>query len=174
MCYILLVCVCSIRFTACSAHAAYCYLWLLWLYSIVTHYLVNGMILEGEKHYWKQNVYFDFLYNFCLKHFWLWEELSLSSQMYTGLHVKYALILSDFNKNWIFSTHFRKIPNVKFNEIPSIGCRIVLCGRADVTKLIVVFASFRTRLKWGDIDFSAFRIFFPVHISAYLLCERNV
>jgi hypothetical protein len=32
------------------------------------HYLTNSMISE-KKSYWTQNVCFDFLYNFCLKHF---------------------------------------------------------------------------------------------------------
>jgi hypothetical protein len=32
------------------------------------------------------------------------------SKIYTGLHVKYLLFLSDFNQTWIFSSHFRKIP----------------------------------------------------------------
>jgi hypothetical protein len=53
---------------------------------------------------------FDYLYNFCLKHFWLWEEFKeILSQMYTGLHVKYPLFLSDFNETWIFWADFRKI-----------------------------------------------------------------
>ena len=41
---------------------------------------------------------FDFLYNFYLKYVSLYEELSgISSCVYTGLHPKYSLFLSDFN-----------------------------------------------------------------------------
>jgi len=29
--------------------------------------------------------------------------------MYTGLHVKYLLLWSDFNKTWIFLADFQKI-----------------------------------------------------------------
>ena len=42
------LCVCSLRYTACNAHAPYCHLWPLWLYSIFPHCLINGMIF-GEK-----------------------------------------------------------------------------------------------------------------------------
>ena len=42
---------------------------------------------------------FDFLYNLRLKHFSFYEELSeMLSKMYIGLHVKYPLLLLDFNK----------------------------------------------------------------------------
>ena len=35
--------------------------------------------------------------------------------------------------------------NIKFHENPSCGSRIVLCGRTDMTKLIVAFRNFCER-----------------------------
>jgi hypothetical protein len=53
--------------------------------------------LSDKRHdFWK--VCFDFPYNFCLKHFAYWEELSVMSQMYIGFHVKYPLLFPDFNE----------------------------------------------------------------------------
>jgi len=55
-------------------------------------------------------VCFDFLYNFCVRHFPFSEEFSeIISSMYIVLHVKYPLFLSDFDKAWIFYIDFRKI-----------------------------------------------------------------
>jgi hypothetical protein len=45
---ILRVCVCSLRYTTCNAHAPYCHLWRALLYNIFPLYLINGTIL-GEK-----------------------------------------------------------------------------------------------------------------------------
>jgi hypothetical protein len=58
----------------------------------------------------EQNVCLDFLYNFYLKHFSFYEEMSeLLSKMFIGLHVKYQLFLSDFTETSIFSAAVRKI-----------------------------------------------------------------
>jgi len=52
-----------------------------------------------DKSYWTQNVCFDSLYNFCLKHILFEEDLS---DIYIRLHIKYPLFLSYLNKNLIF------------------------------------------------------------------------
>jgi hypothetical protein len=66
--------------------------------------------------------------------------------MHIGLHVKYPSFLSYFNETWIFSTGFEKSSNIKFQESPSHGSRVVPCGRTDgrtdMTKLIVAFCNF--------------------------------
>jgi hypothetical protein len=55
-------------------------------------------------------VCFDFLYNFCLKHFSLYEEFSeILSWTYISLHVKYSLFLPDFKETLIFSTDFPEV-----------------------------------------------------------------
>jgi len=42
---------------------------------------------------------FEFLRDFCVKHFLFYEELSeICLKMCIGLHVKYPLFLSDFNE----------------------------------------------------------------------------
>jgi hypothetical protein len=54
-----------------------------------------------KKSYWLQNVCFDFLYNFGLKHFSFYLELSeIWSKVYICLHVKYPLFLSYVNETW--------------------------------------------------------------------------
>jgi hypothetical protein len=62
-------CVCSLNYPTCKAHAPYCHLWPATLYYIFPHYLIHGTIFEKEKRYWTQNLCFEFLYNFCVKHF---------------------------------------------------------------------------------------------------------
>jgi hypothetical protein len=60
--------------------------------------------------------------------------------MYTDLHVKYQLFLSDFNETSTFTTIFKKT-NIKFHGNPPGKSRVVPRGhtdrRTDMTKLIV-------------------------------------
>ena len=88
----------------------------------------------------------DILYNVCLKHFSFYEELSeISLPMYTGLHVKTPLFLSDFNETWTFSADLRKIlkyqiswKSVQWNP----GCSMRTEGGQTDMKLLVTFRSF--------------------------------
>jgi hypothetical protein len=45
------VCVCSLRYPACNAHAPYCHLWPAPFYNIFQRYLINGTILKRKKSY---------------------------------------------------------------------------------------------------------------------------
>jgi hypothetical protein len=50
-------------------HAPYCHVACLAV-PYFPHYRMNGTILEREKKkHWTKDARFDFLYNFCLKHF---------------------------------------------------------------------------------------------------------
>jgi hypothetical protein len=62
--------------------------------------------------------------------------------MYIGLHVKYPLLLSDFNETRIFSTDVENFSHIKFNTNTSGGSRVVSCESTDMTKLIVAFRNF--------------------------------
>jgi len=70
------------------------------------------------------------------------------SKMYIGLHVKYPLVLSDFNITWIIPTYFRKSSNMKFHENPSSRRRIApwrwdrQTDRQDMTILTIAFRNF--------------------------------
>jgi hypothetical protein len=62
--------------------------------------------------------------------------------MYIGLHVKYPLLLSDFNETWIFSTDFLKILKcqISWKSVQcELSCSVWIDGQADMTKLKVAF-----------------------------------
>jgi len=104
------VCVCSLSYPARNAHVPDCQLWPAPLYNIFPRYFINSMIFD-KKSYGTRNVCFAFLYNFYLKHFSFYKKKisEIRCEMYSGLHVKYTLFLSDFNETWTFSTDFRKV-----------------------------------------------------------------
>ena len=73
--------------------------------------------------------------------------------IYIGINVKYPLFFSDVMKLEFSRQIFEKYSNVNFQENPSGGSRVVPCeqrgtdGQTDMTKLIVIFATVRKRLK---------------------------
>jgi hypothetical protein len=64
-----------------------------------------------------------------------------------GLHVKYLLILSDFNETSIFCTDLKKSSNIKFHKNWFGGSRIVPCGGTDMTKVTAAFRNFANASK---------------------------
>jgi len=46
--YIFYVCVCSVSYPACNAHAPYCHLWPVRLFKMFSHYLIKGTIFEKK------------------------------------------------------------------------------------------------------------------------------
>ena len=98
--HILSVCVCSLSYPACKAHASY-YIVPCGLSgsTIFSHCHINlkdfgvwGGVIEHK-------MCFELVYNFSLKHFSLLEELSeIRSKKYTGLHARWSLSLSDMNE----------------------------------------------------------------------------
>jgi hypothetical protein len=53
---------------------------------------------------------------------------------------------------------FEKVLNVKFNQNPSIGSRVVPCGQTGMTKLIVAFRKFANAPKNTPAEKKIFNI----------------
>jgi hypothetical protein len=58
--------------------------------------LINGTIME--KKVTELKMCFNFFYKFCLKHFSFYEEFWERLTNVRSVHVKYPLLLSDFNE----------------------------------------------------------------------------
>ena len=70
--------------------------------------------------------------------------------MYIGLHVKYPLLLSDFNEILIFPTFSKKKSSTtKFHENPSSWSRVVPCGRRETDEANSNFHNFANTPKNG-------------------------
>jgi len=73
--------------------------------------------------------------------------------MYIGLHAKYLLFLSGFNKTWSFAIHFQNV--LKYQNVMTIlqvGAEFFHVdrrknGQTDITKLIVAFPYFASAPK---------------------------
>ena len=91
--------------------------------------------------------------------------------MYIGLHVKCSLLLSDFNKIWIFLYIFQKSSNIKFQELNPVGAELFLAeGRRDMKKLIVAFRNLANVTKILHFAHSVFMcVFVYEHTATFTL-----
>ena len=133
-----------------------------------------------RRSYWTQNVCFDFLYNFCLKHFSFYEEFSkTSSKMAKRFHVKYPLFLSDCNETWIFPTDFRKKAHTSsLIKIRALGADLFYADEQTTMKLIVAFRNSAKERKNADIccvpyDFQSPSLNFPNQHHIVDLCTGD-
>ena len=138
------MCIWSLRYPTCNAHAPYCDLWPARLYSIFPHYL-------NKRHDIRKKL----LNKKCV--FWL--SVQLLSETFlilrrterdviknvNWIHVKWPSFLSDLNETWVVSIDFRKILKYQllWNSVkwePRFSMRTD--GRTYKTKLIIAFRDF--------------------------------
>jgi len=106
--YTFWVCVSSLSHPTCRAHEICCIVVCSLSGSTIFSHIIPQTARFSEISHWTQNVCFDFLYNFCLKHFSFWGELSkIWLKMYINLCVNCPLFLSGFRETWILSPVFR-------------------------------------------------------------------
>ena len=145
---ILWVCICSLRYPACKAHAPYCHPWPARHFSIFPHYLINGTVFANS-----------WLNINCV----VWCSVRRLSETFLILRraerdtikkCKLAFVLSTryYCPNLIkfeFSRQiFEKSSNIKLHENRSSGGRVSRArtdGQIEMTKL---FAILRMRLTW--------------------------
>ena len=136
--YICWVCICSLRYPACNAHAPYCHLCLVGFYSIFS-------TLSHKEYDFKKKI-LKIKYVF-------WFSLQLPSTTFViltrterdiGFHVKCPLFLPDFDENSIFSTEdLKNTLNIKFYPNPSNENQLSHAdGAINMTKLTVAFNNF--------------------------------
>jgi hypothetical protein len=125
------VCVCSLSYLTCNAHASYCHLWPVRFYHIFPHNLINGTLLEKEVTQRKICVLiFSTKFSETLVILRIIQRDTIINLhlifKYSIHYCRQILVKLRFSQQI-----FEKCPYVKFNENPSNGNRVVPCERTD-------------------------------------------
>jgi len=145
------MCVCSLSYPECNAHAPNCQLWPAPFYNIFSHYLINGAIFG------KKITEYQMCVLFLSTPFETFIILRRNERdvikIYIGFHVKYPFILFRFQWNLNFINRFSKNPLISnFKKIRPVGAELFHAygrteGTPDTMKLIVAFRNFAKGLK---------------------------
>ena len=130
-CYILWVCVCSLRYRECNALAPYCHLWHVRLYNIFPDYVIRGTIFEKNIDYKMCVLFFstDFVWNIShSKKNWTRCDKKCT---HIGLHVQYRYCCQILMNLEFSGQIFEKYWNTKFSKNPSCGGGVIPYGQTD-------------------------------------------
>ena len=135
---ILWVCVCSLSYPACNAHAPHCHLWPVWL--TIYFQIISPTIFEET--YWTQKGV-SFPLQFMSETFAHFKKNCVRyKQKCIGLNVKYQLFLSNYKKNLNFD-RFSKNVQILWKTVQwKPSCSMRTDGRTDMMKLIMVCLKF--------------------------------
>ena len=110
--HIVCVCVYSLSYAACNAHAPYCHLCPSPFYSISPHYLINDMIFKKKKALLKIKYVFWFFLQLVSEAFPIIRRSEPDMfKMCVGLHVKYRYFCSVLMKLEFYRQIYEKISN---------------------------------------------------------------
>ena len=125
------LCICSLRYPACNAHASYFNLRPAPLYNIFPHYLINFTIFEKKNTEHKICVLiFSITFVWKISHsrknsVWYCRKCTMVFMESTRYSCQILMKL-EFSRQI-----FEKSSNIKFHKNPSSGSRVVPCGRTD-------------------------------------------
>jgi hypothetical protein len=146
------VCICSLRYSACSAQAPYCHLWLSPLYNIFPRFLIIGTIFEKKNVTGHKMCVLIFSTNFACtishsKNKWAsYDKKCVWFFMYSTVYSCPILMKPAFYRQ-IFEWH----SDIKFLENPPVGAELFYVDRrTDMTMLIVAFRNFANAPKYHE------------------------
>jgi len=136
---------CILSYPTWNAHAPYCNKGPHLLYGILPRYVLNGKTFEEKL--LDAKLCFDFLYSFCLKHFWFLEHWVRCENNVLWCSFKVHMFLSIFEWHFHFfdrfSKNIQKHNFIKFCPFENRGVPWRQSDRwTDIPKLIFAFPSF--------------------------------